>query len=132
MRLHLRGSIAVLLLALIGVTVLVIGSQQDAVADDEFIYIALTAPITGDYAEYGNNFKKSVEMGMDLINQKGGVLGKQLKVVIGDSKGDPKESSTLAQKFTSDKKIVAEIGDFTSKQQTVRHVCVVKFDESIQ
>lgn len=87
--------------------------QQSAVAADE-IYIALSAPITGDYAEYGNNFKRSVEMGMDLINQKGGVLGKELKVVIGDSKGDPKESSTLAQKFTSDKKIVAEIGDFTS------------------
>lgn len=90
-----------------------IGGQQNVAADDD-IYIALSAPITGDYAEYGNNFKRSVEMGIDLINQKGGVLGKELKVIIGDSKGDPKESSTLAQKFTSDKKIVAEIGDFTS------------------
>jgi branched-chain amino acid transport system substrate-binding protein len=89
------------------------GKQESAPADDS-IYIALTAPITGDYAEYGNNFKKSIEMGMDLINQKGGVLGKQLKLVIGDSKGDPKESSTLAQKFTSDNRIVAQIGDFTS------------------
>ncbi|MCP4398796.1 MAG: ABC transporter substrate-binding protein [bacterium] len=89
------------------------GGQQNVAADDD-IYIALSAPITGDYAEYGNNFKRSVEMGIDLINQKGGVLGKKLKVIIGDSKGDPKESSTLAQKFTSDKKIVAEIGDFTS------------------
>ena len=90
-----------------------LGGPQQVAAQDE-IHIALTAPITGDYAEYGNNFKRSVEMGIDLINQQGGVLGKQLKVVIGDSKGDPKESSTLAQKFTSDKKIVAEIGDFTS------------------
>ncbi len=113
MKLSIRWAISLFLVVLIGMSGLV-GVQQEAAAQDEFIYIGLTAPITGDYAEYGNNFKKSVEMGMDLINQKGGVLGKQLKVIIGDSKGDPKESSTLAQKYTSDEKIVAEIGDFTS------------------
>ena len=78
------------------------------------IHIALTAPISGDYAEYGTNFKRSVEMGMDFINKKGGVLGKKLVLSVGDSKGDPKESAVLAQKWTSDPSIVAEIGDFTS------------------
>ncbi len=114
MKLRNRWSISMFLLVFVGMSGLIPGSQQNAMAKDEFIYIALTAPITGDYAEYGNNFKKSVEMGMDLINQNGGILGKQLKVIVGDSKGDPKESSTLAQKFISDDKIVAEIGDFTS------------------
>lgn len=113
MKLHVNCSISLFLIVFIIIGVLV-GGQQETAAEDEYIYIGLTAPITGDYAEYGNNFKKSVEMGMDLIDQKGGVLGKQLKVVVGDSKGDPKESSTLAQKYTSDEKIVAEIGDFTS------------------
>jgi len=113
MKLGIRTIVVLLLMTLLITPAFAAGSKEDS-ADDDFIYIALTAPITGDYAEYGGNFKKSVEMGMDLINANGGVLGKELRVVIGDSKGDPKESATLAQKFTSDKRIVAEIGDFTS------------------
>jgi branched-chain amino acid transport system substrate-binding protein len=83
-------------------------------ADAPTIHLALTAPITGDYAEYGNNFKHSVEMAIDEINAKGGVLGRKFQLSVGDSKGDPKESATLAQKWTSDPTILAEIGDFTS------------------
>lgn len=83
-------------------------------ADDATIHIALTAPITGDYAEYGNNFKHSVEMAIDEINANGGLLNKKIELSVGDSKGDPKESAILAQKWTSDKTILAEIGDFTS------------------
>jgi branched-chain amino acid transport system substrate-binding protein len=113
MKLGIRTIVVLLLMTLLITPAFAAGSKEDS-ADDDFIYIALTAPITGDYAEYGGNFKKSVEMGMDLINANGGVLGKELRVIIGDSKGDPKESATLAQKFTSDKRIVAEIGDFTS------------------
>lgn len=90
------------------------GGKQEKAKPDEPVYIALTAPITGDYAEYGNNFKRSVEMAIDKINAEGGVLGRKLAVLVGDSKGDPKESATLAQKWTSDPKIVAQIGDFTS------------------
>ena len=83
-------------------------------ADSPTIHIALTAPITGDYAEYGNNFKRSVEMGIDEINAKGGVLGKKFVLSVGDSKGDPKESAILAQKWISDPTVLAQIGDFTS------------------
>jgi branched-chain amino acid transport system substrate-binding protein len=78
------------------------------------IHLALTAPITGDYAEYGNNFKNSVGLAIEEINAKGGVLGRKLELSVGDSKGDPKESALLAQKWTSDSSIVAQIGDFTS------------------
>ena len=91
-------------------------SAKKAADNDKLdtIHIALTAPITGDYSEYGKNFQRSVEMGIEFINEKGGVLGKKLVLSVGDSKGDPKESATLAQKWTSDPTIVAQIGDFTS------------------
>jgi branched-chain amino acid transport system substrate-binding protein len=100
------------LTALIG-TVLIAGSGF-ARADSPTIHIALTTPITGDYAEYGNNFKRSVEMGIDEINAKGGVLGRKFVLSVGDSKGDPKESAILAQKWVSDPTVFAQIGDFTS------------------
>jgi len=53
-------------------------------------------------------------LGIEWINADGGINGRPIELVIGDSKGDPKESAALAQKFTSDKRIVAELGDFTS------------------
>ena len=81
---------------------------------DQTIHLALTTPLTGDYAEYGNNFKRSVELAIAEINGKGGVLGRKMVLDVGDSKGDPKESAILAQKWTTDPTILAEIGDFTS------------------
>jgi branched-chain amino acid transport system substrate-binding protein len=80
----------------------------------EPIYVGLSAPLTGTYAEYGQNFKKAMTLGIEWINADGGINGRPIELVIGDSKGDPKESAALAQKFTSDKRIVAELGDFTS------------------
>jgi branched-chain amino acid transport system substrate-binding protein len=97
----------VLVLALVG------GAAAPAPAADP-IHIALSAPITGNYAEYGQNFQRSVDLALEWINAAGGVNGRPLAVVVGDSKGDPKEAAALAQKFTSDKRIVASIGDFTS------------------
>ncbi len=78
------------------------------------VRIGLSAPITGNYAEYGENFKYSVTMAAEKINAAGGLLGKKVEIVVMDSKGDPKEAALIAQKFVQDSSIAAEIGDFTS------------------
>ena len=72
-------------IALIG-TVLLVGSGFGEAwpANDTTIHISLTAPITGEYAEYGNYFKHSVEMAIDEINANGGVLNKKFKFSVGD------------------------------------------------
>jgi branched-chain amino acid transport system substrate-binding protein len=77
-------------------------------------HIALSAPLTGNFAEYGQNFQKAIDLAVEWINAAGGVKGRPLVIVAGDSKADPKEAAALAQKFTSDSRIVAEIGDFSS------------------
>jgi branched-chain amino acid transport system substrate-binding protein len=80
----------------------------------EPIHIALSAPMTGNYAEYGQNFQRAIGIAVEWINAAGGIKSRPITIVAGDSKGDPKEAAALAQKFTSDNQIVAEIGDFTS------------------
>jgi branched-chain amino acid transport system substrate-binding protein len=70
--------------------------------------------LTGDWAEYGNDFKRSVTMVMDRINRMGGIHGKTVVLEIADSRGDPKESVLIAEKFVADPDIIAEIGDFSS------------------
>jgi len=78
------------------------------------ILIGLMAPMSGDYAEYGMFFKEGIGLAIDEINKAGGVQGRMIELVIGDSRADPKEAALVAQKFVANPKILAVIGDFTS------------------
>ena len=105
----------IVLAVLLSVMPLFAGGQSESSAvETDKIYIALNVPMTGDYSEYGKIYEKNANLIVDKLNAAGGVLDKQIEIVVGDSKGDPKEAALLAQKTTSDKRIVAEIGDFTS------------------
>jgi branched-chain amino acid transport system substrate-binding protein len=101
------NGLRVVLAALMLLSALPVGAAEP-------IHIALSAPMTGNYAEYGQQFQRSIDLAVEWANAAGGIHGRPIAVVSGDSKGDPKEAAALAQKFTSDKRIVAEIGDFTS------------------
>lgn len=104
--------VVLLLVILVVMPVLATGTTE---AGDDTIHVALSAPITGDWSEYGVNFQRSVEMAIEKINADGGVLdGQTFRLSVGDTKGNPQESATLAQKWTSDDTIVAEIGAFSS------------------
>lgn len=89
------------------------GSQKTASTSTD-ITIGLTAPLTGDNAEYGQSFKNAIELAFEKANANGGVNGKKLTLVANDSKADPKEAANIAQKFVSDSKVLGVIGDFTS------------------
>jgi len=63
----------------------------------EPIFIGLSAPITGNYAEYGNNWKKAMDIAVERINQRGGIKGRPIQLVVEDSKSDPKDSAHCAK-----------------------------------
>ncbi len=98
---------------ILSVLLLLAGAAMTAQAGNT-VKIGLSAPLTGDWAEYGNDFKRSITMVFDKVNKEGGVHGKQLELVIMDSRGDPKEAVLIAQKFVANPEIIAEIGDFSS------------------
>ena len=85
-----------------------------AVRAAETIKVGVSLPLTGDWAEYGDFIKKSVIMVFDRTNKAGGINGRQLELVIEDSRGDPKEAVLIAEKFAANPAIIAEIGDFSS------------------
>lgn len=62
------------------------------------IQIGLQAPLTGDFAAEGQWAKQSVEIAAKLINDKGGVLGKQVEIIVVDDASNPKDSALAAQK----------------------------------
>lgn len=78
------------------------------------IYIGISCPITGDSAEYGQQFTTAAKITADEINANGGINGKMLEFIVMDSKSDAKESCDIARVFVDNPDVVAVIGDFTS------------------
>lgn len=83
-------------------------------AAQETVKIGLSAPITGNYAEYGENFEYSVNLAADQLNEQGGIRGREVEIIVRDSEGDPSRAAAIAQEFVNNPDIVAAIGDFTS------------------
>jgi branched-chain amino acid transport system substrate-binding protein len=93
--------------------ILMLASFTGCGASDK-IKIAVAGPLTGDFAEYGTGFKNAVELMVEQWNKNGGVLGKQIEVVVYDDKNNGEEAATIAEKVVADKDIKAIIGHFAS------------------
>lgn len=78
------------------------------------IVIGGLAPLTGSVAQYGVAVDNAVKMAVDDINAKGGLLGKRIKYISYDEKGDPTEATNAYTRLVDQDKIVALIGDVTS------------------
>ena len=70
-------------------------------------YSGIGAPFTGPY-------KAGVEMAVEEINAKGGVLGRKLEVLSRDDKGQPAEAVKHAQELVESEKVALVAGTFLS------------------
>jgi branched-chain amino acid transport system substrate-binding protein len=77
------------------------------------IVIASAGPMTGEYAKFGEQLKKGAELAVADLNAKGGLLGKQLRLEIGDDACDPKQAVSVANQMV-EKKVVFMAGHFCS------------------
>lgn len=66
------------------------------------ITIAVVGPITGQYAAFGEQLKRGADMAVADINAKGGVLGRKLKLVVGDDVCDPRQAVSVANQMAND------------------------------
>src|SRR5215813_9035710 len=68
-----------------------------ALAQD--IPVAVAGPMTGGESPFGRQMKNGAELAVADLNAAGGVLGKQLKLEVGDDACDPKQARSIAEKF---------------------------------
>jgi branched-chain amino acid transport system substrate-binding protein len=81
----------------------------------EPIRIGATFTITGWAAFLGTPEKEAVEIVVEEVNQKGGVLGRPIEVYFEDDQSNPTTSTIAATKLIRDKKVCALLGSsFTS------------------
>lgn len=77
------------------------------------IKIGYQLPLTGNTAQYGQDFKTAAEIALTRFNASGR-LPVKVEIVFEDSRSDAKEGVAIARKFVDDPAIVGVLGDFTS------------------
>jgi len=78
------------------------------------IYIGAVYPLSGSLAPIGTNCRRGIDFAVEEINSKGGVLGRQIEIIYGDSVGDPKTGMAEAERLITTKNVVALIGAYQS------------------
>jgi branched-chain amino acid transport system substrate-binding protein len=78
------------------------------------VYFGVSAAQTGQYAQYGEQFKEAFDLAVEQVNAAGGIDGRPVALKYQDSQSDPKQSVTVAQQFVGDPSISLVFGDYSS------------------
>ncbi|MBC8441804.1 MAG: branched-chain amino acid ABC transporter substrate-binding protein [Deltaproteobacteria bacterium] len=95
----------------LAVALLLIGITAPGFAGDT-IKIGSGGAITGGSAPYGLSAARGVEIAIEDLNAKGGILGKKIELLVGDDVCKPEVAVNMATKLVSD-----------GAQMIVGHVC---------
>src|SRR5262245_53100145 len=77
----------------------------------EPVKIGLTAAVSGGSAASGEAIKRGIQIAMDEINAKGGVLGgRKLELVVRDDEGNPAKGVTIARELAEREKVAVAFG----------------------
>lgn len=90
-------------LVILSLTVGFFSFQSYAKKEPEVYKIGAILPLTGSAAFYAEWGKKGIDLAVDEINASGGINGKKIEIVYGDSKNDPKEGVSWMNKFAMEK-----------------------------
>lgn len=82
-------------------------------AQAQELVIATAGPMTGQYAQFGEQMRRGAMMAVADINAAGGVLGRQLRLEVGDDACDPRQAVAVANQLVS-RRVVFVAGHFCS------------------
>src|SRR5690625_1588283 len=77
-------------------------SLSMASAQADTITFAIAGPYTGPLTQYGEMVQQGVNTFVELANADGGVLGKQIEVVVVDDACEPKQGPVVANRIVND------------------------------
>jgi branched-chain amino acid transport system substrate-binding protein len=90
-------------------------AQQQGVTKDE-ILLGSIQDLSGPLAGFGKQIRLGMMLRVDEINEQGGVNGRKFKLLVEDSKYDPKNAVLAAQKLVNQDKIFAMVGHLGTAQ----------------
>jgi branched-chain amino acid transport system substrate-binding protein len=93
--------------------VLAAGMTLAGTAAAQELAVGVAGPMTGSEATFGRQLKNGAEQAIADINAAGGVLGRKLKLEIGDDACDPKQARSVGEKFAG-AKLPVVVGHYCS------------------
>ena len=94
------------------------GEAAQSTSSEGSIKIGGLAPLTGNVAQYGITTTNGANLFFKELNEKGGILGKQVEYLVEDEEGDPQKAILAYKKLVENDKVVAVLGDVTSGPST--------------
>lgn len=96
-------------------TALVAALAAPLSAQEGPIKIGASLPITGAFSIAGQKHKQGYELCVDLINERGGVLGRQIRLIVSDNRSDPATAINQYERFINVDGVEAVYGTFSSR-----------------
>lgn len=102
-------------MALVAATLLLVGTfTTPAMADEDVVRLGVISPASGNYADLGGAERRGITMAVEEINAAGGVLGKQVKMIVEDTETKPAAGARKAQKLIERDKVHFMLGAVSS------------------
>ncbi len=90
-----------------------VAASLPAFAQDK-IKIGAVLAVTGPASFLGDPEAKTLKMMVEEINKKGGLLGKQIDLIVYDSGGDAAKAKQFATRLIAEDKVAAQVGGSTT------------------
>ena len=95
-------------------------SPSDTGGDSaDTVKIGAILPVTGPVSEWGQSNTATLKMLQRDVNDKGGINGKKLEIIIYDSGAKGVEAANLVRKLATEDNVLAIMGPFTSSEAEV-------------
>ena len=88
--------------------------QQQSMISDEPLRIGLLADFSGPLAEFGPSIQTGVDLAIKHLNDGGGVLGRPVELVIGDTALDPTQATEETRRLIEVEGVHAIVGPLAS------------------
>jgi len=83
--------------------------------------------LSGAETQFGIETKEGIELATDAINAKGGVKGRQIKVLYEDDKSNPQETNNKVLQLINRDKVVALLGEVSSSRSKIGGIVANKY-----
>ena len=103
-------------------------AQSQGVTKTE-ITLGSIQDLSGPLAGFGKQIRLGMLLRVDELNEQGGINGRKLKLIVEDSKYDPKNAVLAAQKLVNQDKIFAMVGHLGTAQNMA--AMPVQFEKNV-
>lgn len=89
--------------------------EAEAMPEGDTILIGAVGPLSAPGSfQAGTEMRNATEMAVDEINDAGGVLGKQVELIFGDTEGLPERGTAVVERLITQNNVVGLTGEYHS------------------